>query len=159
MSPETHNLSNHEMAGGVEVFRETPLPMRDGLVPFLSEQTLSWGPGLDLLLDLLSYNQLAASRLLQEGPNDLCVAHDWLGLPGALAVKQKGTPMIYHVHGLEVGRSEHPNPQLVSLEKKGAKEADLVITVSEAMEAGACRSRGSSGKDPGLLSRCGLRIL
>jgi glycosyltransferase involved in cell wall biosynthesis len=81
----------------------------------------------------MSYNQLAASRLLQESPNDLCVAHDWLGLPGALAVKQKGTAMIYHVHGLEVGRSEHPNPQLVSLERNGAKAADLVITVSEAM--------------------------
>jgi len=132
--PGDASLPKHEMAGGVEVFREQPVPMRDGLVPFFSEQTLSWGPGLDLLLDLLSYNQLAASRLLQEGPNDLCVAHDWLGLPGALAVKQKGTPMIYHVHGLEAGRSEQPNPQLVHLEKEGAKAADLVITVSEAMK-------------------------
>jgi glycogen synthase len=131
--PGDADLSCHEMAGGVEVFRETPVPMRDGLVPFFSEQTLAWGPGLDLLLDLLSYNQLAASRLLQEGPFDLCVAHDWLGLPGALSVKQNGTPVIYHVHGLEVGRSEHPNPQLVSLERNGAKAADLVITVSEAM--------------------------
>lgn len=132
--PGEANLSNHEMVGGVEVFRETPLPMRDGLVPFFSDQTLAWGPGLDLLLNLLSYNQLAASSILQEGPFDLCVAHDWLGLPGALAVKQKGTPMIYHVHGLEVGRSDHPNPQLVFLEKKGANAADLVITVSDAMK-------------------------
>lgn len=132
--PGEANLSNHEMVGGVEVFRETPLPMRDGLVPFFSNQTLAWGPSLDLLLNLLSYNQLAASSILQEGPFDLCVAHDWLGLPGALAVKQKGAPMIYHVHGLEVGRSDHPNPQLVFLEKKGANEADLVITVSNAMK-------------------------
>lgn len=127
-------LASHEAARGVEVFRETPVPMRDGLEAFFSDRTLAWGPGLDLLLDLLSYNQLAASRLLQEGPFDLCVAHDWLGLPGAMAVKQKGMPMIYHVHGLEAGRSEQPNPQLVSLEKKGAATADLVITVSEAMK-------------------------
>jgi glycogen synthase len=66
--PGDANLSNHEMADGVEVFRETPVPMRDALAPFFSEQTLAWGPGLDLLLDLLSYNQLAASRLLQNGP-------------------------------------------------------------------------------------------
>jgi glycogen synthase len=46
----------------------------------------------------------------------------------------KGVPMIYHVHGLEVGRSEHPNSQLISLEKEGAMAADLVITVSEAMK-------------------------
>lgn len=128
------DLAGHEVAGGVEVFRETPVPMRGGLEGFFSEQTLGWGPGLDFLLDLLSYNQLAASRLLQDGPFDLCVAHDWLGLSGALAVKQKGVPMIYHVHGLEAGRSEQPNQQLVSLEKKGATTADLVITVSEAMK-------------------------
>lgn len=127
-------LAGHEVAGGVEVFRETPVPMRDGLEAFFSEQTLAWGPGLDFLLDLLSYNQLAASSLLQKRPFDLCVAHDWLGLPGASAVKQKGVPMIYHVHGLEAGRSEQPNQQLVSMEKKGAKTADLVITVSEAMK-------------------------
>ena len=133
-APGDANLSSHETVGGVEVFRETPVPMRDGLAPFFSEETLAWGSGLGLLLDLLSYNQLAASRLLEEGPFDLCVAHDWLGLPGALAVKQKGTPLIYHVHGLEAGRSEHPNPQLVSLEKEGAMAADLVITVSEAMK-------------------------
>ena len=42
--------------------------------------------------------------------------------------------MIYHVHGLETGRSERPNPQLVALERKGAAVADLVITVSEAMK-------------------------
>lgn len=132
-APGDADLSTHEMVGDVEVFRETPVPMKEGLAPFLSEQTLAWGSGLDLLLDLLCYNQLAASRILQEGPFDLCVAHDWLGLPGALAVKQKGTPVIYHVHGLEAGRSEHPNPQLATLEKKGANSADLVITVSEAM--------------------------
>jgi glycosyltransferase involved in cell wall biosynthesis len=131
--PGDTDLASHEMTEGVEVFREIPVPMRDGLEVFFSSQSLAWGPGLDLLLDLLSYNQLAASRLLQESPFDLCVAHDWLALPGALAVKQKGTPLIYHVHGLETGRSEHPNHQLVTLEKKGAATADLVITVSEAM--------------------------
>jgi glycosyltransferase involved in cell wall biosynthesis len=51
-----------------------------------------------------------------------------------MAVKRKGLPMIYHVHGTEVGRSENPNLQLVSLEKRGAEKADLVITVSEAMK-------------------------
>jgi glycosyltransferase involved in cell wall biosynthesis len=51
-----------------------------------------------------------------------------------MAAKERGVPMIYHVHGLEIGRSAHPNPQLVELEKKGALVADLVITVSEAMK-------------------------
>ena len=38
------------------------------------------------------------------------------------------------MHGLEAGRSESPNAQLVALEKKGADVADLVVTVSEAMK-------------------------
>jgi glycogen(starch) synthase len=133
-APGEGGLESHEIAGKVEVFRDAPVPMKDALAEFFSAQTLAWGAGLDLLLDLLSYNQIAAGRLLGEKPFDLCVAQDWLGLPGAMAVKQKGVPMIYHVHGTEVGRSEHPNPQLVSLEKKGAEKADLVITVSEAMK-------------------------
>jgi glycogen(starch) synthase len=126
-------LSKDEEVGGVQVHREVPVPLKDGLDIFLSAQTLAWGDGLGLLLDLLSYNQLSAAAVLGSGPIDLCVAHDWLALPGGMAVERSGIPMIYHVHGLEVGRSEHPNPQLASLEKKGAEVADAVITVSQAM--------------------------
>ncbi|MCK9565246.1 MAG: glycosyltransferase family 4 protein [Methanothrix sp.] len=127
-------LKRYQDMDGVEVFREVPVPIRDGLEIFLSPETLSWGKGLYFLLDLFSLNQLAAARLMENGPFDLCVAHDWLGLLGAMAVKKEGIPMIYHVHGLEVGRSDNPNPQLVALEKKGAEVADLIITVSEAMK-------------------------
>ncbi|MDD1741783.1 MAG: glycosyltransferase family 4 protein [Methanotrichaceae archaeon] len=86
------------------------------------------------MLDLFSYNQLSAADILKEGPFDLCVAHDWLGLPGGMAVKRNGIPMIYHVHGLEIGRSDNPNLQIIDLERKGAEVADLVITVSQAMK-------------------------
>jgi glycosyltransferase involved in cell wall biosynthesis len=127
-------LERHQDMNGVEVFREVPVPIRDGLEIFLSPETLSWGEGLRFLEDLLSLNQLSAASIMENGPFDLCVAHDWLGLLGAMAVKKEGIPMIFHVHGLEVGRSENPNPQLVALEKKGAEVADLIITVSEAMK-------------------------
>jgi len=129
-----NKLERHQDRNGVEVFREVIVPIRDGLEIFLSPKTLSWGEGLYFLLDLFSLNQLAAARLMENGPFHLCVAHDWLGLLGAMAVKREGIPMIFHVHGLEVGRSDNPNPQLVALEKKGAKVADLIITVSEAMK-------------------------
>ena len=127
-------LPEHEIADGVEIFRENPVPMKDGMEIFLSSQTLAWGTGLGFLLDLFSYNQLSAADLLAEGPFDLCVAHDWLGLPAGMAGRRARVPMIYHVHGLEVGRSENPNSQLVALEKRGSEVADLVITVSEAMK-------------------------
>jgi glycosyltransferase involved in cell wall biosynthesis len=127
-------LKRREAFKGIEVLREIPLPLGDGLEIFFSPQTLAWGEGMAFLLDFLSFNQLAASRLRDAGPFDLCVAQDWLGLPGAMALKRSGVPMIYHVHGLELGRSENPNLQLVSLERKGASLADAVITVSHAMK-------------------------
>ncbi|MCX6674617.1 MAG: glycosyltransferase family 4 protein [Methanothrix sp.] len=127
-------LKRYQDMRRVEVFRMYPLPIRDGLEIFLSPETLSWGEGLHFLEDLLSLNQLSAASIMENGPFDLCVAHDWLGLLGGMAVKKEGIPMIYHVHGLEVGRSDNPNPQLVALEKRGAEVADRVITVSEAMK-------------------------
>ncbi len=126
-------LKRKETKRGVTAFREIPLPMSDALEIFYSKDTLAWGSGLDFLNDLLSYNQLAAARARDSGPFDLCVAHDWLALPGGLALR-KEMPLIYHVHGTEVGRSTHPNQQLVSLEIKGAMLADLVLTVSYAMK-------------------------
>jgi len=130
----TKDLPRHEAIDGVEAFRVVPVPMRDGLEIFFSKETLGWGSGLEFLSDLLSYNQLAASGVVEEGPFDLCVAHDWLGLPGGMAAKRAKVPMIYHCHGTEIGRSERPNPQLVSLETTGARVADAVITVSHAMK-------------------------
>ncbi len=127
-------LPRHENFGGVDVFRESPLPMKDGMEIFLSPETLAWGEGLKFLLDLFSYNQLSLGDLMREERFHLVVAHDWLGLPGGMEARSMGIPLIYHVHGLETGRSERPNPQLVALESKGAAVADLVITVSEAMK-------------------------
>jgi len=124
----------HETMNGVEVFREIPHPMRDGLEMFLSIQTLGWGEGLEYLLNLFSYNQLALADLMQEGRFDLLVAHDWLALPGGMAARRNGIPLIYHVHGLETGRSSSPNQQLIALERRGTEVADLVVTVSEAMK-------------------------
>jgi glycosyltransferase involved in cell wall biosynthesis len=127
-------LKKYQEMNGVEVFRMYPVPIRDGLDLFLSAQTLSWGEGLRFLEDLISLNQLCAASVMENGPFHLCVAHDWLGLLAGMAVKREGTAMIYHVHGLEIGREDSPNPQIVALEKKGAEVADLVITVSEAMK-------------------------
>lgn len=127
------DLKRRETKRGVTAFREIPIPMSDALEIFYSKETLSWGTGLDFLNSLLSYNQLAAARLRDSGHFDLCVAHDWLALPAGMALRHI-MPVVYHVHCTEVGRSERPNQQLVSLEIKGARLADLVLTVSEAMK-------------------------
>lgn len=128
------NLSRCQDMNGVEVFRMNPVALRDGLDLFLSPQTLAWGEGLHFFEDLICLNQLSASSIMDNGPFDLCVAQDWLGLFGGMAVKRAGVPLIYHVHGLEVGRSDNPNSQIASLERRGGEVADGVITVSEAMK-------------------------
>lgn len=127
-------LPSQEQMGGVDVFRTIPVAIRDGLDIFLSSQTMAWGDGLRFLEDLISINLQSAAMVMDNGPFDICVAHDWLGLWGGMAVKRKELPLIYHVHGLEVGRSDNPNSQLVALEKRGAEVADRIITVSEAMK-------------------------
>jgi glycogen synthase len=127
-------LASHEELNGVEVFRMNSVPIQDGLEVFLSPQTLAWDGGLDFLEQLLSQNQLSAAAIMEAGPFDLCVAHDWLGLWGGMAVKREGLLLIYHVHGLETGRSDSPNQQIVALERMGAEKADRIITVSEAMK-------------------------
>jgi len=57
-------LKKREGRKGIRVFREVPFPMNDGIKPFLSEETS------EPLIDLLSYNQLAAARLRDESPTD-----------------------------------------------------------------------------------------
>ena len=128
------DLARYQDMNGVEVFRMNPVALRDGLDVFFSQETLSWGDGLRFLEDLISLNQLSAGCIMDNGPFNLCVAQDWLGLLGGMAVQREGVPLIYHVHGLEVGRSDNPNPQIVALERRGGEVADGVITVSEAMK-------------------------
>lgn len=127
-------LKRRETRKGITAFREDSVSICDGLQVFFSPETIAWGEGLKFLCDLISFNQLSASDIVQDGGFQLCVAHDWLGLPGAMAARRAGIPMIYHVHSLEVGRSARPNPQIVELERKGASMADTVLTVSHAMK-------------------------
>ena len=140
------DLARYQDMNGVEVFRMNPVALRDGLDVFFSQETLSWGDGLRFLEDLISLNQLSAGCIMDNGPFDLCVAQDWLGLLGGMAVQREGVPLIYHVHGLEVGRSDNPNPQIVALERRGGEVADGVITVSEAMKREMTRMGTPAGK-------------
>lgn len=133
-TPGEGSLPRQEVMGGVDVFRTNPVAIRDGLDIFLSSESLAWGDGLRFLEDLISINLQSAAAIMDKGPFEICVAHDWLGLWGGMAVKREGLPLIYHVHGLEVGRSDRPNQQIVSLERRGALVADRIITVSEAMK-------------------------
>lgn len=137
---ENNKLKSCEMVDDIEVYRPQTVSYLDTFRHFISNETISqWGEGIHFLCDLLSYNHISAyllANLIEHGSVDICVAHDWLGLPAALAVKRTtGIPIIYHVHSTEVGRSlGSPNSQLVSYELLGTNLVDAVITVSHAMK-------------------------
>ncbi|MFQ6071350.1 MAG: glycogen/starch synthase, partial [Methanosarcinales archaeon] len=114
---EEYKLKPKEKWNRIKVYRPNAISERDALDIFLSNETKKlWGPhGIDFLLSLLSYNHLSASILInrfnklikQKGISiDLCVGHDWLGLPALMTVKREtNIPTIYHVHSTESGRS------------------------------------------------------
>ena len=83
-------LKRYQEMNGVKVFRMNPVPIRDGLDVFFSTQTISWGEGLRFLQDLLSLNQLCAASIMENGPFDICVAHDWLCLLGGDGGQTRG---------------------------------------------------------------------
>lgn len=64
---------------------------------------------------------------------DVVHAHDWMGLPAALKIKQAlGKPYIAHIHSTEYDRSlqENLNSYIANCELMGMRRADKVIAVS-----------------------------
>jgi glycosyltransferase involved in cell wall biosynthesis len=88
------------------------------------------------------YNYLTAAKLVndlikKDGLKyDIVVAHDWLSVMGGVTVKKEtGLPLAFHVHSTEQGRTMGTGSSVVSnIELRGAKMADLIVTVSYAMK-------------------------
>jgi glycogen(starch) synthase len=139
---EGGSLPPYEVVDCVDVYRPQSISDRNTLELLLSQETWdTWGDqGVDFLCELLSYNHLAASEIIQLVRNglilDICVGHDWLDLPAAMTIKREtGIPTIFHVHSTEVGRSlGNSNPQIQRLESRSADYVDALITVSHAMK-------------------------
>ncbi len=102
----------------------------------------SWGRGLRFFSDIATYNVLSASKLVNELVRrdgfhfDVIHSHDWLGIIGGIVSKEElSLPLVFHVHSTEFGRSLGRGSRTVAdLEKMGYNEADVVITVSNAMK-------------------------
>lgn len=63
---------------------------------------------------------------------DVVHAHDWLTAAAASAIAaDSGCPWIWHVHATEFDRAgEHGDARVVDVERRAAREADLIIAVS-----------------------------
>jgi glycosyltransferase involved in cell wall biosynthesis len=108
----------------------------------VAEDVKKWGRGIHFFSKILMYNYLSAAKLINElvrGEDfkfDLVVAHDWLSIIAGITIKKElGVPLAFHVHSNERGRTLGNGSNVVtSIEDRGGHLADMVITVSYAMQ-------------------------
>ena len=134
-------LATSDQINGVEVYRPKMLDLSKPFYLCVDHELRSWGPYFKFFADVLSYNIMSASQLVnflvrKNGRSfDIIDAHDWLGIMGGMiAKKELNIPLFFHVHSTEVGRSIGRGSHTIKdIEFEGGQVADCVITVSNAM--------------------------
>jgi glycosyltransferase involved in cell wall biosynthesis len=142
MNDDEGSLPTREIWRGIEVHRPLHIDISDSLPDVVADDVKKWGRGIQLFSKILVYNYLSASKLVNElikkenFKYDIVVAHDWLSVISGVTIKKEtGLPLVFHVHSTERGRTLGNGSEVVSsIELRGAKAADLVITVSYAMK-------------------------
>ncbi|MDD3299304.1 MAG: glycosyltransferase family 4 protein [Bacteroidales bacterium] len=87
--------------------------------------------GSNLMEEVARYALVAAEIALRH-EFDIIHAHDWLTYMAGIAAKRvSGKPLVVHMHATEFDRSgTNINTEVYDIEKRGMKEADKVIAVS-----------------------------
>ena len=134
-------LATSDQIDGVEVYRPKTLDLSKPFYLCADHELRSWGPYFKFFADVLSYNIMSASQLVnslvrKNGRSfNIIDAHDWLGIMGGMISKKElNIPLFFHVHSTEVGRSIGRGSHTIKdIEFEGGQVADCVITVSNAM--------------------------
>ncbi|MEM2486963.1 MAG: glycosyltransferase family 4 protein [Candidatus Bathyarchaeia archaeon] len=142
MNDDQGSLPTREIWRGIEIHRPLHIDISDSLPDVVAEDVKKWGRGIQLFSKILVYNYLSASKLVNElirkenFKYDIVAAHDWLSVIAGVTVKKEtGLPLVFHVHSTEKGRTLGNGSEVISnIELRGAKLADMVITVSYAMK-------------------------
>jgi len=142
MNDDQASLPTRELFRGIEIHRPIHIDVSDSLPDVLAEDVKKWGRGVRFFSKILMYNYLSAAKMVNELVReenfkfDLVVAHDWLSIIAGITVKKElGIPLAFHVHSNEHGRTLGNGSGVVtSMEKRGGQMADMVITVSYAMQ-------------------------
>jgi glycosyltransferase involved in cell wall biosynthesis len=141
ITPYVEKTKSNEIINGINV-RRIELPDLKWLDKFLfSESIRKLGDFEDFFLNIVSFNFQAYNEvrnLVKEYQNNFIVhAHDWLGIiAGVMIKKELGIPLVITYHSTEYGRSMGGGiREIMEIEAIGAKEADLIITVSENMKS------------------------
>ncbi len=134
-------LDTYDRWNDISVYRPKTLDMSSAFYLFADHELRSWGNHFKFFADVISYNLLSASHLVNQVVRsdghkvDIIDAHDWLGILGGIIAKRElHCPLMFHVHSTETGRSMGRGSHAIKdIEFEGGQEADGVITVSNAM--------------------------
>jgi glycogen(starch) synthase len=139
---ENNNYKTYEKCNGVEIYRPKILDLTQTFNLFAAHELRSWGTNLKFFADVVSYNTISASQLVnvlvkkKKKFYDIVDAHDWLGIIGGMIVKKElKIPLVFHIHSTEYGRSVGDGSYTIkNIEYDGGQVADCVITVSYTMK-------------------------
>lgn len=142
MNDDEGSLPTRELLRGIEIHRPVHIDVADSLPDVVAEDVKKWGRGIRFFSKILMYNYLSAAKMINELVRaedfkfDLVVAHDWLSIIAGITIKKElGIPLVFHVHSNERGRTLGNGSAVVSsIENRGGQMADMVITVSYAMQ-------------------------
>jgi glycogen(starch) synthase len=142
MNDDEGSLPTRELLRGIEIHRPVHIDVSDSLPDVVAEDVRKWGRGIKFFSKILMYNYLSAAKMINELVRsedfkfDLVVAHDWLSVIAGISIrKELGLPLAFHVHSNERGRTLGNGSGVVSsIENRGGQMADMVITVSYAMQ-------------------------
>lgn len=135
------DLKTSERWEGVHVHRPKIVNFLDSMPGVLATPISKWGRGAMFFSNILIYNVLSASKLVNElvkklgKEYDLVAAHDWLSIMGGVAAKRElGIPLVFHIHSTEQGRNLGRGSEvIIDLERMGTNISDIVVTVSYSM--------------------------
>lgn len=141
MNADSSLKTNETVSAGLTVHRPI-VADASGIMPsFVDDELKKWGSGLKFFSDIMSYNLLSANKcvnqIAKEKGFDLVVCHDWLSAIGGVVTKTNlKKPLVFHVHSTEYGRSggKGGSNTVKELEYSAAANADMIITVSYAMQ-------------------------
>ena len=139
---EGNKHKTHEITNNIEVYRPKLLDLTSTFHLFADNELRNWGSCLKFFADVIGYSVMSASQLVnnlvkkKKRRFDVMDAHDWLGIMGGMIAKRElNIPLIFHVHSTETGRSMGGGSSTVKkIEYEGGQVADIVITVSYAMQ-------------------------
>ncbi len=142
MNDAEGSLPTRELWRGIEIHRPMDIDVSDSLPDVIAEDVRKWGRGIRFFSKILVYNYLSAAKMINELVRkdefkfDLVVAHDWLSVMAGIAIKRElDLPLAFHMHSNESGRTLGNGSQVIrNIENRGGQTADLVVTVSYAMQ-------------------------